>query len=47
MAFNEGDGDEKVETRAMKYLKQVRIRKGLFVEKEIVHSGEKQRTLKR
>jgi small GTP-binding protein len=44
---NEGNEVEEVETSAMKYLKQVRLRKGLYVEREIVHSGEKQRTLKR
>ena len=43
----EEEASGELETTAMKYLKEVRTRKGLFVEKEIIQSSEKQRTLKR
>jgi ribosome assembly protein 1 len=35
------------ENVARRYMDQVRKRKGLFVEKKVVESAEKQRTLKR
>lgn len=43
----EEEEEELVKNNAMRYLKVIRQRKGLFVEREIVEEGEKQRTLKK